>query len=431
MKIGLVYRIALFCLISAVMWATIIIVSNRIQLEANTNVIQQVTNPSNENTSLLQGYGYMPSLMYLGGSLCTLILFGMLLWSPLSEFLKTTKDKISNVGKASLLVFILPLLWGCAPYDAPEYAEIGNSETGFLVQMSGDAEQGKFESKEYLDARKVATKRVRILHESVSTGRMWWDVKYQPTHRLIVVDRAPITREWQPSPARGTGVTDQGIWVESKDSVGFSTGITLTSMVTEEDASTFLYHYPTGSLQKVADSEIRARVQKIFAEQAAIFDMSDLREKKGEIIKAIEQDIVVFFKSKGITITTVGMSGGFTYENPKIQESIDQVFIAQREKEVNAAKLEAQTDANARIESEAKATANAAMEKARGEAEGQKLILVVAKEASTDPVFLQLKQLEVEMKRIEKWDGKYPQWYMGGAGEKMPMTMMLEAPKSK
>jgi hypothetical protein len=178
------------------------------------------------------------------------------------------------------------------------------------------------------------------------------------------------------------------------------------------------------------DTEIRARVQAAFADAAARYDLSALRGQKSEIISSIRGDVTPFFKDRGISITTLGMFGGLTYENPEIQQSIDKVFIAQREKEISAAMLEAQNDKNKRIEMEAVAKANAAREVGRGEAEAKKLILEVAEAAAQNPVFLPMRQLEVEEARIQKWDGRYPSYYMmmGGNGDAKLPTLMLQVP---
>lgn len=69
--------------------------------------------------------------------------------------------------------------------------------------------------------------------------------------------------------------------------------------------------------------------------------MDLLRAKKREIMDTVKDGkkwtdengkerelvgVVEFFKERGITITTIGQFGGFTYENPEIQKSIDEVF---------------------------------------------------------------------------------------------------------
>src|SRR5678815_3906284 len=108
-------------------------------------------------------------------------------------------------------------------------------------------------------------------------------------------------------------------------------GFTCTALIKEEDAAKFLYYYPSGSLGDVMDSEIRARVQKTASEVAAKYRLDDLRGRKQEIIDAVSKDVIAFFATRGITVTTVGMFGGMTYENPAIQKAIDETFVAQQE----------------------------------------------------------------------------------------------------
>ena len=322
---------------------------------------------------------------------------------------------------------------GCIKsYDKPEYVEIDTSETGFLIPLEGDGtQQAKFQSEDYLKQRKVAAKRVEITHRWSQEGRISSDGRWIPTVRLVKVNRSPITREWMSSATpNGEGNrrpthSDQAIWIESGDSVGFSMGFTCTSYISEDEASKFLYWYPSGSLQDVMDREVRARIQQVSAEVAAKYPLDVLRSKKQEISDAVKVDLTNFFATRGITITTVGMFGGMTYENPAIQKSIDDTFIAQQLKVVSEAKFEAQKKENERIELEATAVAEKARREAQGqadarlagakaEAEAIRLINTAAQESQNNPLLLQLKSLEVEKARVEKWDGRYPQWWMAG-----------------
>lgn len=341
----------------------------------------------------------------------------------------------------------LTLTSGCIKsYDKPEYVEIDTSETGFLIPLEGDGtQQAKFQSEDYLKQRKVAAKRVQITHRWSQEGRISTDGRWIPTVRLVKVNRSPITREWMSSATtniegnRRPTHNDQAIWIESGDSVGFSMGFTCTSYISEDDAAKFLYWYPSGSLQDVMDREVRARIQQIAAEVAAKYPLDVLRSKKQEISDAVKHDLTNFFATRGITITTVGMFGGMTYENPGIQKSIDDTFIAQQLKVVSEAKFEAQKKENERIELEA----NAVAEKARREAQGQadarlagakaeseaiRLINTAAQESQNNPLLLQLKSLEVEKARVEKWDGRYPQWWMAGNGASGGPNLQFQVP---
>src|ERR1043165_9208102 len=175
------------------------------------------------------------------------------------------------------------------------------------------------------------------------------------------------------------------------------------------------------------------------AEVAAKYPLDDLRSRKQEISDAVKQDLTNFFAVRGISITTVGMFGGMTYENPEIQKSIDQTFIAQQLKVVAEAKLQAQLKENQRLNleprgfaekprREAVGQADARKTAAQGEAEAIREINRAAQEAQANPLLMQLKMLEVEKARIEKWDGRYPQWWMGASMPGGGPNLLMQAP---
>ena len=324
-------------------------------------------------------------------------------------------------------------LGGCVKsYDKPEYVEIDTSDTGFLIPLEGDsAKQARFESVDYLQERKVAAKRIQITHRWNQEGRFSNDGRWLPLVRLVKVNRSPLTREWTAEGKHNAG--DKAIWIESADSVGFSMGFTCTAFIDEKDAATFLYWYPSGSLATVMDSEMRGRIQQTAAEVAAKYPLDSLRAKKQEIADAVKQDVTGFFAQRGITVTTVGMFGGMTYENAAIQKAIDDTVIAQQLKVVSEAKFAAQQRENDRIELEAKATgeryrleakgksdarlaeaeaeAKASIAKAKAESEGIRLVNEAV--AGSNPMLLQMRQLDVEKTRIERWNGAFPQMMLG------------------
>jgi hypothetical protein len=319
---------------------------------------------------------------------------------------------------------------GCRPYDRPEFHEIDTSETGFLIPLEGDTgDQTSFDSERYLAERKVATKRVQIPHRWVQTGRLPFSGQWMPTVRLVKVDRSPMTREWTADTTTGTSTKNEAIWIESQDSVGFSVGFSCTAYIEQEDTPKFLYMYRSKSLAEMMDSEVRARVQQVAAEVAARYDLDELRAKKLEIIDAVREDVIPFFADRGITVTTVGMFGGFSYENRKIQEAIDETFIAQQLKVISLAKFQAQQKENERLELEAKAQANKVRTIAEGEADALRKIAEATQLAQQNPAFLSVKQLEVEQKRIEKWDGRYPTFLMGlGPDQGKSMSLLVQMP---
>jgi len=221
--------------------------------------------------------------------------------------------------------------------------------------------------------------------------------------------------------------------------VSFSIGFNCTAYIKEADSATFLYRYPASSLAGLMDTEIRAMIQSEASGSCGLDDMDILRGKKKDVINQVRKTVIPFFAERGITITTIGMFGGFTYKNPKIQDAIDKTFVSQQEKVVAEAVFDAQQKKNETIEKAAIGLKNAAITKAEGEAEAIEIaakaeaaaILAVAEaanKANSNPVFLKLKQLEVEESRISKWDGVYPKWYMAGNGDS-PQIMLQGSPE--
>lgn len=313
------------------------------------------------------------------------------------------RDSLKKTPVTVIVACLIPFMGSCKPYQKPVYKEISNNETAFVIPLEGDVgNQAKFGSKEQLEKHKVATKRIEIPTRWNQTGRRVENGEYIPTVTVIVVDRSPITRNWE---ATDKG-KDNAIWVESSDSVGFSMGFNCTAFIKEEDTATFLYWYSSGSLSSVMDTEIRGRVQQVAAEESAKFPLDQLRDKKNEIAGSVRNDIIPFFKERGITITTVGMFGGMTYENPEIQKAIDNVFVAQQQKNVSLAKLEAQKKENERVVLEAQGVAE--QRKIQAEAEAKAISSLTQAVAQGGENYLHLKALEVQGKQIEKWDGKLP-----------------------
>lgn len=317
---------------------------------------------------------------------------------------KDMKHIINSDTLPLLLVAIIPFMSSCRkPYQTPVYQEIKNNETAFVIPMEGDTtKQAKFNSTDFLEKHKVGTKRIGIPTRWDQQGRRVEDGKWIPTVSVIVVDRSPVTRNWE----AGTKGTDKAIWVESADSVGFSMGFNCTAFIKEEDTASFLYWYSSGSLAIVMDSEIRGRVQQVAAEESAKYPLDELRSKKNEVAKSVRDDIIPFFQLRGITITTIGMFGGMSYENPNIQAAIDNVFVAQQEKNISLAKFDAQKKENERIVLASEGLAK--QRQVESEAEAKAITALTQAVANGGSNYLQLKSLEVQLKQTEKWNGQLP-----------------------
>ena len=67
------------------------------------------------------------------------------------------------------------------------------------------------------------------------------------------------------------------VWVESKDSIGFSVGVVMTAYIKEEDAAKFLYMYRDKSLENVLKNEVRNSIAEVMASYSTQFKLDDLR----------------------------------------------------------------------------------------------------------------------------------------------------------
>ncbi|MDD5381878.1 MAG: hypothetical protein PHG53_09630 [Phycisphaerae bacterium] len=348
-----------------------------------------------------------------GWFVCIVILL-LVWWKPAKELIQKHLAKIAILAILSVSSFVLT---GCPkPYDKEEFVEVKNNETAFVIPLENKTDlQQKMQSVESLQKMQVATKRIQISHRWQKTGRFNRNGNWIPNIVVIKVDRTPVTREWTVNETTGTTGKNEAIWVESQDSIGFSTGFTCTAYVQEKDAATFLYWYPTGSLATVMDLEVRGKIQKVVQQVAAGYKMDELRNIKNTISDAVVKEITEFFTQRGITVQNIGMFGGFEYENKDIQKAIDDVFVSQQQKNVALALKQAQDDKNKVIVMAADAEAQARIKRAEGEAKGIQLVADAAAKANSNPAFIKLKELENQAKWIDKWQGLLPQnlWTTG------------------
>ena len=284
------------------------------------------------------------------------------------------------------LIMLCTCLTGCVrPYDKPEFVTIEPHQTAFLIPLIGDTtNQASFESEDMLMQAKVAAKEIQIPHRWVQTGRMHWKGEWRATMALIVVDRSPVTREWSATKDIGTSASNQAIYAESSESIGFSAGMNCSAQIySENDAVKFLYCYNNKPLSEIMDTEIRARVESKFVEECASRTLNDILVEKEKIMEDVRNDVVTYFSERGITITVLGMKDGLKYDDATIQKSINDKFSSEM-------KLTTQKNENERIISEAEAKAEANR---------------ILSESLTNEV---LKQ-----QMYEKWDGKLPEVMTG------------------
>ena len=291
-----------------------------------------------------------------------------------------------------MLVMICCMFTGCIkPYDKPEFVTIEASQTAFLIPLVGDtSNQAIFESEELLSQAKVATKEIQIPHRWVQMGRKNWIGEYRATATLIVVERKPVSRSWESGDS--TASSTRAIFGGSSDNIGIYVGMNCTAMIEEKDAAKFLYRYNNTPLETIIDTDIKKMVEDRFNVETAKYTSTELGAKKGEIMEAVKDYVIPYFKEYGITITVLGLKEDISYENPTIQDAIDKRFASEQDLEIQKNKNEANI--------------------AKAEADAQAIILTAEAEAEANRKLAASLTTEVlEKMYYDKWDGVLPTVY--------------------
>jgi hypothetical protein len=284
-------------------------------------------------------------------------------------------------------------LTGCRkPYDKPEFMTIEASQTAFLIPLVGDSSnQASFESEELLLEAKVATKEIQIPHRWVQTGRKHWVGDWRASATVIVVERKPVSRSWESGDSTATSA-NKAIFGETADNIGIYVGMNCTAMIEEKDAAKFLYRYNNTPLETIIDTDIKKMVEDRFNIETAKHLSTELGVKKGEIVEAVKNYVVDYFKDYGITITVLGLKEGISFENPEIQKALDAKFASEQE-------LVIQQNKNEAALAKAQADAEAILIAAEAQAEANRLLA----ESLTDNILAQM--------YYEKWNGVLPSVY--------------------
>lgn len=369
--------------------------------------------------NLLYGFGWF----LLGG-------FGIVLF----------RSKAVKMWRSLFPVLMLGLMLsatGCNsnPFMRPmapvKLEQIGANEEGFLIPYLGDTTaQSNNGSEELLRKNVVNVKQVRVPQQWVPLGYEWMTPNghWLDAAILIKVDRSPVTCIWTADPNSGTGKGNEAVWVMTSDQVEFSTGWTCTARIAnQKDCIKFLYNYPNGSIKSVMDREVRALVQTAFSLEVTDQPMSKLRSDATPHIQTVIKKVTDFFTERGLTITNLGISGGFIYTDKKISDRMTELFVAEQGEAVATA------EANG-IKKKAQGAADAAKTKAQGEADAIKTVaeakaFEIEKAKENLETYLALKRLEVDKLRLEKWDGKFPQWFSGSSSPDILLNMAAPAVK--
>lgn len=323
-------------------------------------------------------------------------------------------------GKPTVLLFLVALLFAsCQPYKTLDVVEVKSNETAWAIPLDAmsDTGQVKFNSVGFLNQKKVASKRIMVDKIKRSTGRMYWDIEWLPSTRVITVDRSLVTRQWTDGDP-GTSKDDEGIGVVTRDSVKLRVGLTITASIDEDDASTYLYYHGARPLSEVMDQNIRSFAVAELTKEYSLLSLNEAQVQGDTIYAKLFSDAVKTFKPKGILIQYLGNAEGLTYGDPTVQAAINKRYLAEQDAKTAEQEQAAQKIRNATKVLNAQAEADAAKK------------LFDAKEAASFQNELQIRMITAQAQNAmaNRWNGGMPANVIPGNS---PMLMQLGTAPAK
>lgn len=362
--------------------------------------------------------------------------FGVLLLTGF-VFLGDIRRAIKQGTPAAVALLVL-FSTGCyRPFQPVKLEAIKPNEEAFLLPLTGDIDkQTSSNNEEYLKKNLVYTQQVQIPQQWVPKGFETWGPNgaWHDAAILVRVEKSPVSREWTADPNSGTSNKNEAIWVMTSDQVEFSTGWIITARIeNRDDAVKFLHNYPNGSLTTVLDTEVRGKLQAEFGIEVTDLPMERLRKQATPHIEKTVKKVTEFFKPRGISITNLGISGGFIYKDKSIIDTLVKSFNAEQQKAIATSEAAAQEERNKAVIFEATGKADAILKTKKAEADGIKMLAdakfyEIEKSKENLAAYVQLKQLELQRELLLKWDGRYPQYFMGGGAGATP-NLLLQVPQ--
>src|SRR5436190_21548127 len=300
------------------------------------------------------------------------------LFTSLRKGIHFLQNSRRRLGGAALVLVALTMTGCWRPFEPVQLETINPNDEVFLLPLTGEvSSQTSTNNEEYLRSNLVYTKQVKLPQQWVQHGFETFgpNGSWKPAAILVKVDKSPVTREWTADPNSGTSNKNEAIWVMTADQVEFSTGWTCTARIaSRDDAVKFLDNYPNGSLQIVMDTEVRGKLQATFGLEVTDQPMTKLRQEATPHILCTTKEVINFFKDRGVTITNLGITGGFIYKDKSIMDTMVRVFNAEQEKAIATAGFQAQEEQNKAVFAEAEGRAKALLTTKRAEADGIKLV---------------------------------------------------------
>lgn len=246
--------------------------------------------------------------------------------------------------------------------------------------------------------------------------RTGW-VIYSPLKTQIVEFPTYVqTVKWTSDVNEGHPLNEELIF-NSKEGQEVRADVSLSYAIDTTRVPEFYVKYRVLDLDKFTHGILKDIVRNSLNEVASTYTLEDIYgENKAKFLREVRDRVQDAVTPVGVGIQQFGFIG-----KPRFTAAIEQAIIQKTQAITEAERARNQlavTQAEmAKTVAEAEGEARSQIERARGEAESNRLRV-----ASITPQLLELKRLENERARIEKWNGDVPRMVVG---EKSGFLMQL------
>src|SRR5437016_300343 len=247
--------------------------------------------------------------------------------------------------------------------------------------------------------------------------RTGW-VFYSPLKTQIIEFPTYVqTVKWTQDTQEGHPLNEELVF-NSKEGQEVRADVSLSYAIDSLKVPDFYVKYRVNDLDKFTHGILKDIVRNSLNEVASTYTLEDIyAEKKAKCLKETRAHIQEQVLPVGVGIQQFGFIGKPRF-TPAIEQAITQKTQAITEAERARNQLAVTQAEVAKSVAQAEGDAKQAIERARGEAESNRL-----RQASITPQLLELKRLENERARIEKWNGDVPRMVVGDK-----TGMMLQMP---
>jgi regulator of protease activity HflC (stomatin/prohibitin superfamily) len=250
--------------------------------------------------------------------------------------------------------------------------------------------------------------------------RTGW-VFYSPIKTQIIEYPTFVqTVKWTSSMQEGRALNEELVF-NSKEGQEVRADVSLSYAIDPRKVPEFYVKYRADDLERFTHGILKDIVRNSLNEVASTYTLEDIYgENKAKFLRETQERIQQQMTPVGVGIQQFGFIG-----KPRFAAAIEQALtqktqaITEAERARNQlAVTQAEMD---KMVAQALGEAKSAIERARGEAESNRI-----RNASITPQLLELKRLENERAKIEKWNGDVPKTVIGDGKNSFLMQLPTE-----